>query len=44
LLTGLFADVIGIPPMFFAVAVICGLLSLFFSARNLAAPAPLRGA
>jgi|CXWL01.1.fsa_nt_gi MFS family permease len=44
LLTGLFADVIGIPPMFFAVAVICGLLSAFFSARNLAAPAPLRGA
>ncbi len=39
LLTGLLADVIGVSPVFFFVGLVCGLLALFYSARNLASPA-----
>ena len=39
LLTGLLADLVGVPPVFFIVALTCGMAALFFAARNLAAPA-----
>jgi MFS family permease len=39
LLTGLLADVIGVQPVFFFVAIVCGLAAMYYSARNLAAPA-----
>jgi hypothetical protein len=38
LLTGLLADVIGVPPVFFLVGVGCGLLAAYYAARNVAAP------
>jgi MFS family permease len=38
LLTGLIADLIGVPPVFFIVGLGCGVLALVFSARNLASP------
>jgi MFS family permease len=38
LLTGLLADAIGVPPVFFFVGVGTGLAALFFTARNLASP------
>lgn len=38
LITGLFADVFGVEPMFFMVAVVCGLAAMFYSAKNLAEP------
>jgi len=38
LLTGFLADVIGVPPVFFFVAILCAMSALFFSARNLAMP------
>ncbi len=39
LLTGLLADVIGIAPVFFIVAVSCALFAAYYTARNLAMPA-----
>ena len=39
LLTGLLADVIGVPPVFFFIAVVCAILAVIYSARNLAMPA-----
>jgi hypothetical protein len=39
LLTGLLADLVGVPPVFFIVALTCGMAALFLIARNLAAPA-----
>ncbi|MEX2245366.1 MAG: MFS transporter [Dehalococcoidia bacterium] len=38
LLTGLLADVIGVSPVFVLVAITCGVLALFYAARNLAMP------
>lgn len=38
LLTGLFADIVGVEPMFFVVAVVCGLAAMFYSAKNIAEP------
>jgi hypothetical protein len=38
LLTGIMADVIGVTPVFFFVGGGCGLLALFYAARNLAMP------
>jgi hypothetical protein len=38
LLTGLLADVIGVTPVFFFVGMMCGLLAVFYAARNLAMP------
>jgi MFS family permease len=38
LLTGLLADVVGVPPVFFVVAIVCGFAALYLAARNLAAP------
>jgi MFS family permease len=38
LLTGLLADWIGVPPVFFIVALCCGLAAAFYAARNLAMP------
>jgi hypothetical protein len=38
LLTGLLADVIGVSPVFFLVGISCGLLALYYAARNLAMP------
>lgn len=42
LLTGLLADVIGPSPVFFLVAGSCGVLALYYAARNMAAPEPVR--
>jgi MFS family permease len=42
LLTGLLADAIGVQPVFLLVALGCGLLALYYAARNLAAPRPVR--
>ena len=42
LLTGLLADVIGVSPVLFFVALACGVLALYYAARNMAAPQPLR--
>lgn len=39
LLTGLMADAIGVTPVFFFVGLMCGVLALFYAARNLAMPA-----
>jgi MFS family permease len=39
LLTGLLADIIGVSPVFFFVGVMCCVLAVFYSARNLAMPA-----
>jgi MFS family permease len=39
LLTGLMADAIGVTPVFFFVGLMCGMLALFYAARNLAMPA-----
>jgi hypothetical protein len=41
LLTGLLADVIGVTPVFFFVGLMCGLLAIFYAARNLAMPAKM---
>src|SRR3990172_5527547 len=41
LLTGFLADVVGVQPVFFFVAVGCGLLALYYAARNLAMPQPV---
>ncbi|HLB23068.1 MAG TPA: MFS transporter [Dehalococcoidia bacterium] len=41
LLTGFLADVVGVQPVFFVVAVGCGLLALYYAARNLAMPQPV---
>lgn len=38
LLTGILADIIGVAPVFFLIAVVCGLLALYYAARNLAMP------
>jgi MFS family permease len=38
LLTGLVADIAGVPPVFFVVGVACGALALVFAARNLFSP------
>jgi MFS family permease len=38
LLTGLLADVIGVSPVFFLVAVVCAMLAAYYTAKNLAAP------
>jgi hypothetical protein len=42
LLTGLLADVIGVSPVLFFVALACGVLALYYAARNMAAPQPVR--
>jgi hypothetical protein len=42
LLTGLLADVVGVPPVFLLVSVGCGVLALYYAARNMAAPLPGR--
>lgn len=39
LLTGLLADAIGVTPVFFFVGLMCGVLAIFYAARNLAMPA-----
>jgi hypothetical protein len=39
LLTGLMADVVGVTPVFFFIGLMCGLLAMFYAARNLAMPA-----
>lgn len=39
LLTGLLADAIGVTPVFFVIGALCGLLAMFYAARNLAMPA-----
>jgi MFS family permease len=39
LLTGLMADAIGVTPVFFFVGLMCGVLAMFYAARNLAMPA-----
>jgi MFS family permease len=38
LLTGLLADAFGVEPMFIAIAIVCGIAGLYYSARNLAEP------
>jgi MFS family permease len=38
LLTGLAADFVGVSPVFFVVAIFCGVTAVYFAARNLAAP------
>lgn len=42
LLSGLLADVIGPSPVLFFVSLTCGVLALYYAARNMAAPQPLR--
>ncbi len=39
LLAGLLADIVGVTPVFFLAGLVCGLLALFYAARNVAAPA-----
>lgn len=39
LLTGLLADVIGVSPVFFLIAVVCAALAAYYTAKNLARPA-----
>jgi MFS family permease len=39
LLTGLLADVFGVAPVFFCIAIVCAWLAAFYAARNLAMPA-----
>jgi hypothetical protein len=39
LLTGILADVIGVAPVFVIVAVGCGVMAVYYAARNLAMPA-----
>ena len=39
LLTGLLADVIGVSPVFFLIAIAGALLAMYYAARNLAMPA-----
>ncbi len=38
LLTGLLADVLGVSPVFFLVAIVCAATAAYFAARNLASP------
>jgi MFS family permease len=38
LLTGFLADIIGVPPVFFLVAIGCAVLAAYYVARNLARP------
>lgn len=38
LLTGLLADIVGVEPMFFLIAIVCGLAAMFYSAKNIAEP------
>jgi MFS family permease len=40
LLTGIFADVVGVSPTFFLLAAAASLLAMYYAARNLASPAP----
>ncbi len=38
LLAGVMADVVGVAPVFFLIAIVCGCLALYYAARNLAMP------
>ncbi|MDP9236951.1 MAG: MFS transporter [Chloroflexota bacterium] len=39
LLSGILADVVGVAPVFFLITIVCGVLALYYAARNLAMPA-----
>lgn len=41
LLTGIMADMIGVPPVFFLVAVGAGVIALYYAAKNAARPEPM---